>query len=45
MNILDEIIARKRTEVAERKARATTAQLEATEGFARPVLSLRQALS
>ena len=44
MNILDEIIARKRTEVAERKARATTAQLEATEGFARPVLSLRQAL-
>ena len=44
MNILDTIIEYKRTEVAERKADVSTATLEKSAFFSRPVFSLKAAL-
>ncbi|WP_276484419.1 indole-3-glycerol phosphate synthase TrpC [Paraflavitalea pollutisoli] len=44
MNILDKIIAYKRTEVVERKAKTSVAELEKSAAFTRPVLSLQQSL-
>lgn len=44
MNILDTIIAHKRTEVATRKAEVTVASLEKSAFFFRPTLSLKDAL-
>lgn len=44
MNILDKIIAYKRTEVAARKATTSVAGLEKSPAFTRPVLSLKQSL-
>lgn len=44
MNILDKIIAHKRTEVAERKERVPAQELEKQALFSRPVLSLKQFL-
>ena len=44
MNILDKIVAHKRTEVAEAKARQTIADLERSENFKLPVRSLAASL-
>jgi len=44
MNILDKIIAHKKTEVAERKERVPVQQLEKQAFFTRPVLSLKEFL-
>jgi Indole-3-glycerol phosphate synthase len=44
MNILDTIIAHKKTEVAERKERVPVQELEKQAFFTRPVLSLKQFL-
>lgn len=44
MNILDKIIAYKRTEVAARKEKTSVAELEKSAAFTRPVLSLKQSL-
>jgi len=44
MNILDKIIAYKRTEVAERKKQKSVKELEATALFSKPNISLRQHL-
>ncbi len=44
MNILDKIIAHKKTEVAERKAKKSISVLEKQAFFSRPVLSLEQFL-
>lgn len=44
MNILDTIIASKKKEVALRKEQVPVSQLEKSEFFERPVLSLRQSL-
>ena len=44
MNILDTIIAHKRTEVAERKAETSVSTLEKKELFSRKVLSLKEFL-
>ena len=44
MNILDEIVAFKRTEVAARKKNILAATLEKSEWFEKPVLSLKTAL-
>lgn len=44
MNILDTIVAHKRTEVAERKAKTPVKQLEARPAFSLPVRSLSESL-
>jgi len=44
MNILDKIIAHKRIEVAERKAKTSIAELQQSPLYGRPVLSLKQFL-
>ena len=44
MNILDKIVAHKKTEVAEAKNRVPVAQLEKSPLFSRPVLSLKEFL-
>ncbi|MBS1603675.1 MAG: indole-3-glycerol phosphate synthase TrpC [Bacteroidetes bacterium] len=45
MNILEKIVAFKRKEVEERKARTKVKQLEAMEGYSRDVLSLKKSLT
>lgn len=45
MNILDKIVAHKRTEVADAKSRVSLAQLEQAPLFGRPTLSLKNALT
>jgi indole-3-glycerol phosphate synthase len=45
MNILDKIIAHKKTEVAQRKVSASLSTLEKSAFFSRPSLSLKQYLS
>jgi len=44
MNILDKIVAHKRTEVADAKLKVSISQLEETPLFVRPTLSLKKAL-
>lgn len=44
MNILDTIVAHKKTEVADRKAKTSVKQLEARPAFALPVRSLSESL-
>ncbi len=44
MNILEKIVAFKRTEVAERKVSVQVLVLEKEAGFSREVLSLQQSL-
>ncbi|HEV7348756.1 indole-3-glycerol phosphate synthase TrpC [Telluribacter sp.] len=45
MNILDKIVANKRTEVAQAKAHTSLDQLSTREFFSRPTVSLRERLS
>jgi indole-3-glycerol phosphate synthase len=44
MNILDKIIEHKKTEVAERKAKTSVAELEKSKFFSNPIFSLQQFL-
>ncbi|WP_431214929.1 hypothetical protein ACQ86N_09390 [Puia sp. P3] len=45
MNILEKIIAFKKREVEERRARVTVKELEGMDGFSREVLSLKKFLT